>query len=218
MHADDSAFGYPLIHDELTLTQGRMAGRNRVARLCREHQVVSVNVKRGVRSKIAGPVVHDYLVQRQFHAASLDQSWFTDITEHPTSEGKLYAGAIKDACSNRIVVLSMGPRMTSDLACNALRRAIAARSPACTIAHSDRGGQFRSRAFVTTLRTAGRKGPWAESPPQPTMPPWSPSLPCCPEPSPLRHPRATTPRDPDLDRTRLPAAPSTSRPRQNHPN
>ena len=48
--------------------------------------------------------------------------------------------------------------MTSDLACNALRYAIAARSPACTIVHSDRGGQFRSRAFAITLRAAGLQG------------------------------------------------------------
>lgn len=158
VHVDDPAFGYRLIHDELTLTQGRVVGRNRVARLCREHQVVSVIVKRRGRSKIAGPVVHDDLVRRQFKTATLDRAWFTDITEHPTSEGKLYVCAVKDACSNRIVGLSMGPRMTSDLACNALRYAIAARSPIGTIVHSDRGGQFRSRAFATTLRAAGLHG------------------------------------------------------------
>ena len=78
VHADDPAFGYRLIHDELTLTQGRVVGRNRVARLCREHKVVSVIVKRRGRSKIAGPVVHDDLVQRQFKTSDLDRAWFTD--------------------------------------------------------------------------------------------------------------------------------------------
>lgn len=33
VHADDPAFGYRLIHDELELTQGRRVGRNRVHRL-----------------------------------------------------------------------------------------------------------------------------------------------------------------------------------------
>ena len=158
VHADDPAFGYRLIHDELTLTQGLVVGRNRVARLCREQRVFSVIVKRRGRIKVAGPVVHDDHVQRQFKTPSLDQAWFTDITEHPTGEGKLYVCAIKDACSNRIVGLSMGPRMTADLACNALRYAIDARSPVGTIVHSDRGGQFRSRAFATTLRAAGLQG------------------------------------------------------------
>ena len=31
------------------------------------------------------------------------QIWVTDITEHPTAEGKLYCCAIKDLFSNRIV-------------------------------------------------------------------------------------------------------------------
>ena len=33
----------------------------------------------------------------------------TDITEHPTAEGKLYLCAFKDACSKRIVGYSMDP-------------------------------------------------------------------------------------------------------------
>ena len=144
-----------LIHGELTLTQGRVLGRNRVARLCREHQVVSVIIKRRGGAKVAGPVVHDGLEQRQLKTSDLDRVWFPDMTEHPTKEAKLYERTVKDACSNRIVGLSMGPRMTSDLACHALRDAIAARAPAGTILHSDRGDQFPSRAFATTLRSAG---------------------------------------------------------------
>jgi putative transposase len=112
---------------------------------------------RGIGGEVP-PVVHDDHVQRQFKIPSLGQAWFTDITKHPTSEGKLYVCAIKDACSNRFVGLSIGPRMTSDLACNALRYAITARSPVGTIVHSDRGGQFRSRAFATTLRAAELRG------------------------------------------------------------
>lgn len=40
----------------------------------------------------------------------------------------------------------------------ALRNAIARRSPHGTIVHSDRGGQFRSRRYVTALRSAGLVG------------------------------------------------------------
>jgi transposase InsO family protein len=78
--------------------------------------------------------------------------WLTDITEHPTGEGKLYLCAIKDVCSNRIVGYSMDARMTAALAVSALRNAIALRSPDATIVHSDRGSQFRSNAFVRTLK------------------------------------------------------------------
>ena len=50
----------------------------------------------------------------------------TDITERPTSEGKLYCCAIKDVFSNRIVGYSIDDRMT---AVSALRAGIARRQP-----------------------------------------------------------------------------------------
>ena len=42
-----------------------------------------------------------------------NELWLTDITEHPTAEGKLYLCAIKDVCSNRIVGYSIDSRMTA---------------------------------------------------------------------------------------------------------
>jgi transposase InsO family protein len=48
----------------------------------------------------------------------------TDITEHPTAEGKVYCCAIKDCFSNRIVGYSIADRMTKGLAVSALRIAV----------------------------------------------------------------------------------------------
>ena len=68
--------------------------------------------------------------------------WLTDITEHPTLEGKLYCCAIKDVFSNRIVGYALDERMTAALAVSALRSAIARRQPHGTVVvHSDRGSQ-----------------------------------------------------------------------------
>ena len=79
--------------------------------------------------------------------------WLTDITEHPTGEGKLYGCAIKDVFSNRIVGYSIADRMTAELAVGALRSAVARRQPQGTVVvHSDRGGQFRSRKFRAVLK------------------------------------------------------------------
>lgn len=157
IHRDDPAFGYRFIADELA-ERGHVAGENRVQRLCSEHRIWSVfSKKRGLNRK-AGPPVHDDLVDREFVSESLDQVWLTDITEHPTSEGKLYLCAIKDTCSTRIVGYSMSDRMTSALAVTALRNAVALRNPAGTTVHSDRGSQFRSRAFVSELHRHGLRG------------------------------------------------------------
>ncbi len=158
IHHDDPAFGYRFIADELA-GRGVKASENRVARLCSQQRIWSVFArKRGLSGK-AGPPVHDDLVQRQFTADRPDQIWLTDITEHPTGEGKLYLCAIKDVCSGKIVGYSMDSRMKASLAVAALRNAIALRSPAATIVvHSDRGSQFRSHAFVRTLKAAGLAG------------------------------------------------------------
>jgi transposase InsO family protein len=49
-------------------------------------------------------------------------------------------------------------RMTSGLALSALHSAIILRRPKATICHSDRGSQFRSGAFTSTLKNNGLCG------------------------------------------------------------
>ncbi len=158
LHADDPEFGYRFLADELNAT-GHRVGERRVWRLCRQQRLWSTTVRKGRHGKRPGPAVHDDLVQRQFRSDRPDAIWLTDITEHPTSEGKLYCCAIKDVFSNRIVGYSIGDRMTAQLATGALRTAIARRQPAGTlVVHSDRGGQFRSRVFRAVLSSAGLTG------------------------------------------------------------
>jgi putative transposase len=94
-----------------------------------------------------------------FSAPAPNVVWLTHITEHPTVEGKVYVCAIKDVFSNRIVGYAINDGMTAQLAVAALRSAIARRQPSGTvIVHSDRGSQFRARAFRAVLRTAGLHG------------------------------------------------------------
>lgn len=154
IHADDPEFGHRFIADELEAT-GQRSCERRVWRLCRAQRIWSTTTKKGRKAqpKTPGPAVHDDLVQRVFSAPAPDVVWLTDITEHPTIEGKLYCCAIKDVFSNRIVGYALDERMTASLAVSALRSAIARRQPDGTVVvHSDRGGQFRSRAFRATLK------------------------------------------------------------------
>jgi transposase InsO family protein len=157
LHADDPEFGYRFIADELRHA-GHQVSENRVHRLCSAQRLWSAHARKRGLTRRPGPPVHDDLVGRDFTAPDVDVKWLTDITEHPTGEGKLYLCAIKDCASNRIVGYSMGPRMTSDLAVAALHNAITRRSPQGTIVHSDRGSQFRSRKYVLALHAAGLVG------------------------------------------------------------
>jgi putative transposase len=68
-----------------------------VARLCSQERIWSAFTKKRGLSRKPGPAVHDDLVERDFTAVTLDELWFTDITEHPTGEGKLYLCAMSMA-------------------------------------------------------------------------------------------------------------------------
>ena len=159
-HGDDPCFGYRFLADELGAA-GQPVSERRAWRLCSQQRIWSTTTKKGRKAagKTPGPPVHDDLVGRQFRASAPDALWLTDITEHPTFEGKLYCCAVKDCFSNRIVGYSTGPRMTADLAVAALRGAIARRRPKGTVVvHSDRGGQFRARKYRAVLAAAGLTG------------------------------------------------------------
>lgn len=128
-------------------------------RLCTLQRLWSDHARRRGRHRRLGPPVHDDLVRREFTADQPNHFWLTDITEHPTGEGKLYLCAVKDACFKRIVGYSIDARMTSQLAVDALRNAVTLRGRSAeTIVHSDRGSQFRSHAYQRELRAARLPG------------------------------------------------------------
>ncbi len=158
LHDDDPVFGYRFIADELVQERGIQASENRVQRLCSAHGIFSVLARKRDRRAKPGEPVHDDLVQRAFGARAPNELWFTDITQHPTAEGKLYLCAVKDAFSGRIVGYSMDDRMKASLAVAALRNAIGLRAPSGPVVHSDRGSQFRSGKFVRALRSGGLIG------------------------------------------------------------
>lgn len=156
-HADDPTFGYRFVADELKAA-GHVASERRVWRLCSQQRLWSLHAKKRGLTRKAGPPVHDDRVRREFSAPDVNRLWLTDITEHQTSEGKLYLCAVKDACSKRIVGYSIDSRMKATLAVNALRMAISRREPVRTVVHSDRGSQFRSKKYVRALTGAGLLG------------------------------------------------------------
>ncbi|UIJ35081.1 IS3 family transposase [Allobranchiibius sp. GilTou73] len=164
-HRDDPVFGYRYLHEEAGDAGHQMSSRTAWA-ICSANTWWSVFGKRRSSRPRPGPPVHDDRLAfqdakgRTRHdfttAEDLNCVWLTDITEHWTTEGKLYLCAIKDACSGRIVGYSIDSRMTSKLAVTALNSAVARRATASAdvagcVVHSDRGSQFRSRRYVHAL-------------------------------------------------------------------
>ena len=160
VHAEDPGFGYRFIADELA-DAGHAVSERRVWKICSQARIVSAHSRKRGRSKKPGPPVHDDLVERDFTAAGPNRLWLTDITEHPTAEGKLYLCAVKDVWSRRIVGYSIDSRMTRHLAVDALEMALARRGRhvvAGCVVHADRGSQFRSRTYVAALGKQRLKG------------------------------------------------------------
>lgn len=165
-HTQDPEFGYRLLADEAREVGESMADRT-AWRITSANSWFSVfGRKRGNNGKKPGPAVHDDLctvtdadgrVRHRFSATAANRLWLTDITEHPTGEGKLYCCAIKDVFAGRIVGYAIDSHMRAELAMRALDNAVAIRGGVGEVAgcvvHSDRGSQFRSGDYLTALQS-----------------------------------------------------------------
>ena len=114
--------------------------------------------KKGYKNLKNAPTCED-LVQRDFSATRPNELWLTDITEHPTGEGKLYCCVVLDLYSRKVVGWAIDRRCEAALVNDALAKAGASRStrPA-TVIHSDHGSQPRlkeSWAFTENVRRLG---------------------------------------------------------------
>nr|WP_189654315.1 IS3 family transposase [Nonomuraea spiralis] len=160
IHADSrGSYGSPRVHAELTLGLGEKVNRKRVERLMRADGLQGVYRRRG-RRNLVNQATEEDLVQRRFDVEAPDRLWLTDITEHPTGEGKVYCAAVMDAYSRRVIGWSIDVRQDTDLVVNALAMAVARRKPdaSSTILHSDHGTQYTSWAFGKRLQDAGLLG------------------------------------------------------------
>ena len=80
--------------------------------------------------------------QPAFSRDRVNALWVTDITEHPTREGKVYCAVVLDTYSRRIVGWSIDSSPNAALVTNALSMAIDNRGEvAGTVIHSDQGTQ-----------------------------------------------------------------------------
>lgn len=152
------SYGSPQVHQELRQGRGIRCSRKRVERLMRHAGLHGSYRRKGHRSKPLPPTQDD-LVARQFRVDHPNKLWVTDITEHPTLEGKVYAAVVLDAFSRRVIGLSIADHLRAELVVDALETARWRRRHATgVIVHSDHGSQYTSWVFGQRLRAAGLLG------------------------------------------------------------
>ncbi|EFH9228728.1 IS3 family transposase, partial [Escherichia coli] len=71
-----------------------------------------------------GLPVSENLLEQDFYASGPNQKWAGDITYLRTDEGWLYLAVVIDLWSRAVIGWSMSPRMTAQLACDALQMAL----------------------------------------------------------------------------------------------
>jgi len=106
-----------------------------------------------------GLPVSENLLKQDFYASGPNQKWAGDITYLRTDEGWLYLAVVIDLWSRAVIGWSMSPRMTAQLACDALQMALWRRKrPENVIVHTDRGGQYCSSDYQSLLKRHNLRG------------------------------------------------------------
>ena len=157
VHLDSrGTYGARRVHAELTMGHGIAVGHNAVELLMRRAGLQGITGRPKFR-RVANVATSSDLVTRDFGRSQANELWVTDITGHPTREGKVYCCVVLDAWSRRVVGWSIDSSPNAALVTNALGMAIDGRRPAegTTVIHSDQGTQFTSWAFTRRAIDSG---------------------------------------------------------------
>ena len=155
--ASRTTYGAPRVQMSLR-DQGRLHGRNRIARLMREEGLVG-RQKRRYRLRTTDsnhdqPVAPNRLAQLP-KASRPNQIWAADITYVATAQGWVYVAAIVDLYSRRIVGWAVSLQINAALVLLALSMALThRRPPAGLVFHSDRGVQYACLEYRQALEAA----------------------------------------------------------------
>lgn len=143
-------YGSPRIHAALQKI-GNVCSRKRVAKIMQQNKIKAKNKRRWKAvntSNINSSNVAPNALKQNFFVSKPNLVWVTDITYVRTNEGWLYVSAVLDLYSRKIVGLSMGSYVNTNLVIRSLEQAIChRRRPKGIILHSDRGTQYTSDEY-----------------------------------------------------------------------
>ena len=152
-------YGMLRVRAALEIEQGIIVNKKLVWKIMRQLGLQGLpGPKKGTKNLVNVATEED-LVKRNFVARGPNELWLTDITEHPTKEGKVYCCAVLDLFSRKVVGWAIDRRYEATLVNDALSMAAESRSPSLgAVIHSDHGSQFTSWAFTENVRRLGLLG------------------------------------------------------------
>jgi transposase InsO family protein len=147
-------YGMLRIRAALLREQNMIVNKKLILSIMRELGIKGLPGPKKRRKNLVNQATEEDLVQRNFTVDRPNVLWLTDITEHPTREGKVYCCVVLDAFSRRVVGWAIDRRCETALVNDAVVMASDSRQiGSSSIIHSDHGSQFTSWGFSELIRT-----------------------------------------------------------------
>ena len=139
IRADNPDYGAYRIYLHLQLYKNYTGSYYLILKLCKIHHLMLRKKRhtKGITKADLAAQASANLIKQDFTAESPNQKWLGDITEIPTSEGKLYVAAVMDCYDGTIVGLKMADHMRAELCVDAFTSGIKSYQAYGMIFHSD---------------------------------------------------------------------------------
>ena len=96
------------------------------------------------------------VLERDFHAPSLNEKWLTDITELSLQDGKVYLSPVIDCFDGMVVSWTIGTSPSAELVNTMLDKAVGTLGEGeRPVIHSDRGCHYRWPGWIERMDSNG---------------------------------------------------------------
>ena len=135
---------------KLLKNEGRMCGRNRVARIRRTAGIQTARTRKFKRARQYQKLepAAPNLVQQQFKVHVPNRVWVGDMTQIPTAQGPIHLAVYLDLCTHEVTGWAASLSQTAQLAVTALQAGVnRQRGVHGLICHTDQGSPYASKMY-----------------------------------------------------------------------
>jgi transposase InsO family protein len=152
---NDGNYGVRRVHRSLNDEHGIRCGYGKTARIMRQNGIksqIKAKYKPQTTKADANETAYPNLLEQRFDQQGINRVWLSDITYVRVNGAWNYLASVLDLGRRKLVGWALGTNPTAELACRALRNALAKENPSAgLIHHSDRGCQYTSKAYRRLL-------------------------------------------------------------------